>query len=77
MEFIILTILKSIAIGYIVVHIPDMYRAAKEMYNNRMVSICFRCASFWCALLIFHNFWCAAWCAIIVHVIEAQMDIRL
>jgi len=63
-----------IPIAFIIVSIPNMLKAIKSLKFNLM---CFKCISFWTAVVITQDIFLAGWCAIIAVVLDCLMVVRL
>lgn len=63
-----------IPIAFIIVSIPNMLRAIKSLKFNLM---CFKCISFWTAIILSQDIFVAGWCSIIALVLDALTVVRL
>jgi len=71
---ILYNIYMVIPVAFLAYNIPNIYQKIITLDFDFM---CFKCISFWIALLYTQDIFIAGWCAIIATILDSLMDVRL
>lgn len=60
--------------SFLLISIPNIINAIRELKFNLT---CFKCISFWIAIILSQDVFIAGWCAILAIVLDSLMVVRL